>query len=238
MCRARGRTAFPQKKAAGHVLGHASCIARNAIRLLARDRGGRGCSSPSFAAGSDPVASPPAREERRKASAQQHRMASERDGWPGSPLRHSSMSCCHSRPSRKLTTGACPIRGRPRFFRITTFESDMRRVLQQSAHTDPAIIATVVGETTTSKARARELRKIRPATFRTARPQLNRPELQLANPSVKGSRANSGSVVTIILQKTNTVGNGPRRSPGVLYEDCVSHDLTLHARCLLLQRFS
>jgi DDE family transposase len=64
-----------------------------------------------------------------------HRMASERDGWPGSPLRHSSMSCCHSSSSRKLTTGVCPIRGRPRFFRITTFESDMRRVLQQSAHT-------------------------------------------------------------------------------------------------------
>ena len=64
-----------------------------------------------------------------------HRMASERDGWPGSPLRHSSMSCCHSSPSRKLTTGVCPIRGRPRFFRITTFESDMWRVLQQSAHT-------------------------------------------------------------------------------------------------------
>ena len=64
-----------------------------------------------------------------------HRIASERDGRPGSPLRHSSMSCCHSRSSRKLTTGVCPIRGRPRFFRITTFESDMWRVLQQSAHT-------------------------------------------------------------------------------------------------------
>ena len=64
-----------------------------------------------------------------------HRIASERDGRPGSPLRHSSMSCCHSRSSRKLTTGVCPIRGRPRFFRITTFESVMRRVLQQSAHT-------------------------------------------------------------------------------------------------------
>ena len=64
-----------------------------------------------------------------------HRMASERDGRPGSPLRHSSMSCCHSRSSRKLTTGVCPMRGRPRFFRITTFESDMWRVLQQSAHT-------------------------------------------------------------------------------------------------------
>ena len=64
-----------------------------------------------------------------------HRIASERDGRPGSPLRHSSMSCCHSRSSRKLTTGVCPIRGRPRFFRITTFESVMRRVLQQSSHT-------------------------------------------------------------------------------------------------------
>ena len=62
-----------------------------------------------------------------------HRMASERDGRPGSPLRHSSMSCCHSSSSRKLTTGVCPIRGRPRFFRI--IESAMRRVLQQSAHT-------------------------------------------------------------------------------------------------------
>src|SRR5437016_12805755 len=43
-------------------------------------------------------------------------MALERDGWPGSPLRHSSMSCFHSSSSRKLTTGVCPIRGRPRFF--------------------------------------------------------------------------------------------------------------------------
>jgi hypothetical protein len=47
------------------------------------------------------------------------RTASERDGWPGSPLRHSSISCRHSSASRKLTTGICPIRGRPRFFRIT-----------------------------------------------------------------------------------------------------------------------
>ena len=44
------------------------------------------------------------------------RMASERDGWPDSPLRHSSMSCCHSGSSRKLTTGVCPVIGRPRFF--------------------------------------------------------------------------------------------------------------------------
>src|SRR5438876_8649379 len=121
-------------------------------------------------------------------------MASEREGLWGSPARQRSIASLKSRPHRKDRTGSCPVLGRPRFFRITTFESDMRRVLQQSAHTDPAIIATVVGETTTSKARARELRKIRPATFRTARPQLNRPELQLANPSVKGSRANSGSV--------------------------------------------
>jgi hypothetical protein len=48
-----------------------------------------------------------------------HRIASERDGRPGSPLRHRSMSRCHSSSSRKLTTGVCPIRGRPRFFRIT-----------------------------------------------------------------------------------------------------------------------
>ena len=41
---------------AGHVLGHSSRIARNAVRLLARDRGRRGCSSPGFAARSDPVA--------------------------------------------------------------------------------------------------------------------------------------------------------------------------------------
>src|SRR4051812_25091826 len=61
-------------------------------------------------------------------------MASERDGWPGAPLRQSSMSCCQSKSSRRLTTGVCPIRGRPRFFRISTSESDMRRVLQQSAH--------------------------------------------------------------------------------------------------------
>ena len=40
-----------------------------------------------------------------------------------------------SRPHRKESTGSCPVLGRPRFFRITTFESDMRHVLQQSAHT-------------------------------------------------------------------------------------------------------
>jgi hypothetical protein len=71
-----------------------------------------------------------------------YRIASERDGRPGSPLRHSSMSCCHSSPSRKLTTGVCPIRGRRAFFRITTFESDMQRVLQQSAHTENPVYAT------------------------------------------------------------------------------------------------
>jgi hypothetical protein len=58
------------------------------------------------------------------------RTASDRDGWPGSWLRHSSMSCCHSGSSRRLTTGVWPVRGRPRFFRITIFESDMARVLQ------------------------------------------------------------------------------------------------------------
>src|SRR5205823_3223087 len=85
------------------------------------------------------------------------RMASERDGWPGSPLRHSSMSCCHSSSSRKLTTGVCPIRGRPRFFRITTFESDMRRVLQQSAHTgNPVERADIVRSEKIGRASCRE----------------------------------------------------------------------------------
>jgi hypothetical protein len=64
-----------------------------------------------------------------------HRIASERDGRPGSPLRHSSMSCRHSSSSRILVTGICPVRGRPRLFRITGFESGMWRVLQQSGHT-------------------------------------------------------------------------------------------------------
>jgi hypothetical protein len=60
------------------------------------------------------------------------RMASERDRWSGSPLRHSSMSCCDSGWSRRLITGFGPTRGRPRFFRITIFESDMRRVYNKT----------------------------------------------------------------------------------------------------------
>jgi len=63
------------------------------------------------------------------------RMASERDGWPGSSLRHSSIASCHSIWSRRLKTGICPLRGRPRFFRTTRSDS-MRCVLQQSARTE------------------------------------------------------------------------------------------------------
>ena len=48
-------------------------------------------------------------------------------------------------------------------------------------------------------------------------PQLNCLESQLANPSVKGSRANSGNVVTIVPPRTKDFRNGPHRSPGVLY---------------------
>ncbi len=33
-------------------------------------------------------------------------------------------------------TGFGPTRGRPRFFRITIFESDIPRVLQQNAHAE------------------------------------------------------------------------------------------------------
>src|SRR5437870_7713577 len=62
-------------------------------------------------------------------------MASEREGLWGSPARQRSIASLKSRPHRKDRTGSCPVLGRPRFFRITTFESDMRRVLQQSAHT-------------------------------------------------------------------------------------------------------
>src|SRR5438094_6591643 len=61
-------------------------------------------------------------------------MASEREGLWGSPARQRSIASLKSRPHRKDRTGSCPVLGRPRFFR-TTFESDMRRVLQQSAHT-------------------------------------------------------------------------------------------------------
>jgi hypothetical protein len=80
---------------------------------------------------------------------------------------------------------------------------------------DTAIVATVVGETTTSEAGPKNYAKSG-QPHRTARPQLNYPESQLANPGVKGSRANSGSVVTIVL-KTKAFRNGPHRSPGVLY---------------------
>jgi hypothetical protein len=77
---------------------------------------------------------------------------------------------------------------------------------------DTAIIANVIGETaaTTSEPRSRELHKVRPAPFRIV-------ESQLANPGVKGSRANSGSVVTIVLPKTKVFRNDPCRLPGVLY---------------------
>ena len=35
------------------------------------------------------------------------------------------MACLYSTPSRKVTTGSCPVAGRPRFFCNTTFEFDM-----------------------------------------------------------------------------------------------------------------
>ncbi len=60
------------------------------------------------------------------------RMASERDKMSGSPRRHSSIPSSHSGWSLRLMTAVCPVRGRPRFFRITTFESDMRHVLHSS----------------------------------------------------------------------------------------------------------
>src|SRR5213080_785782 len=62
-------------------------------------------------------------------------MASEGEGLWGSPARQRSIASLKSRPHRKDRTGSCPVLGRPRFFRITTFESVLRRVLQQSAHT-------------------------------------------------------------------------------------------------------
>jgi hypothetical protein len=36
------------------------------------------------------------------------RIASEREGLPGSRLRHSSIASCQTGSSRKLTTGTCP----------------------------------------------------------------------------------------------------------------------------------
>jgi hypothetical protein len=45
----------------------------------------------------------------------------------------------------------------------------------------------------------------------------SRLESQLANPGVKGSRANSGGIVAIVPPETKASRNGPRRSPGVLY---------------------
>ena len=53
------------------------------------------------------------------------RMASEREGLLRSVLRQRSMASLKPRPSRKLTTGSCPVAGRPRLFRNTTFEFDM-----------------------------------------------------------------------------------------------------------------
>src|SRR6266545_5000769 len=45
----------------------------------------------------------------------------------------------------------------------------------------------------------------------------SRLESQLANPGVKGSRANSGGIVAIVPPETKGSRNGPRGSPGVLY---------------------
>src|SRR5438876_5987301 len=70
-------------------------------------------------------------------------MASEREGLWGSPARQRSIASLKSRPHRKDRTGSCPVLGRPRFFRITTFESDMRRVLQHSAHSNPSLPKTL-----------------------------------------------------------------------------------------------
>jgi hypothetical protein len=62
-------------------------------------------------------------------------MASERDSWPGSPRRHSSMPCCHSGWSRRLTTGVCPIGGRcPRRFIIANAPSACRFTFGVTRH--------------------------------------------------------------------------------------------------------
>ena len=63
------------------------------------------------------------------------RMASERDGWPGTRLRHSSMSSSQRSWSRRLTTFAQSADDRASF-RVPIAESDMQRVLQQSAHAE------------------------------------------------------------------------------------------------------
>jgi hypothetical protein len=61
-------------------------------------------------------------------------MASERDGWSGSALRHSSMSCCHARLSRKLTTGVCQ-RADDRVFFVLQHLSPTCGVTYNKAHT-------------------------------------------------------------------------------------------------------
>ena len=61
------------------------------------------------------------------------RMASA--GWPGTRLRHSSMSSSQRSWSRRLTTFAQSADDRASF-RVPIAESDMQRVLQQSAHAE------------------------------------------------------------------------------------------------------
>jgi|SRR6266446_1165832 hypothetical protein len=82
-------------------------------------------------------------------------------------------------PSTAYSAGAAVAFADKTMKRETRFPSSSP-LLQSLDNT--AIIATVVGETTTSETRARELRKIGPGTFRTVRPQLNCLEWQLANP--------------------------------------------------------
>jgi len=89
-------------------------------------------------------------------------------------------------------------------------------VLITTAPTLPRLLRPWLAKTTTSETRSRELRKIRSVPIPN-RQTLNCLESQLANPGVKGSRANSGGIVTIALPETKDFRNGPHRSPGVLY---------------------
>ena len=82
------------------------------------------------------------------------RTASERDGWPGSRLRHSSISCRHSGPSRKLTTWICPLRAGDRalfvlhdlslaVLRKNLFRTALASVLNLRGHSGDQIIDAV-----------------------------------------------------------------------------------------------
>ena len=67
-------------------------------------------------------------------------MASEREGLSRSRWRHLSIISLQSEGRRTLMIGSCPEAGRPRFFCVTIFEFDMRRVLQQSPFTGNRVL--------------------------------------------------------------------------------------------------